>query len=47
MTTLTEFFTTNNIDKLKYELAQLVESKDYKIVNKLLSRNTNALLIPR
>ena len=37
MTTLTELFTMNDMDKLKYELARLVESKDYKTVNTLLT----------
>ena len=37
MTTLTEFFTMNDMDKLKNELARLVESKDYKTVNTLLT----------
>ena len=37
MTTLTELFTMNDMDKLKNELARLVESKDYKTVNTLLT----------
>ena len=41
MTALTELFTINDMDRLKYELARLVESKDYKTVNALLRRNPN------
>lgn len=31
----------NDMDKLKYELARLVESTDYKTVNTLFRRNPN------
>ena len=41
MTALTELFAMNDMNKLKYELARLVESKDYKTVNTLLRRNPN------
>ena len=41
MTTLTELFTMNDMDKLKYELARFVESKNYKKVNTLLRLNPN------
>ena len=41
MTALTELFTVNDMDKLKYELARLVESKECKTVNTLLRRNPN------
>ena len=44
MTALTELFTMNDMNMLKYELARLVESKDYKTVNTLLSRNPNTWL---
>ena len=44
MTALTELFTINDMDRLKYELARLVESKDYKTVNALLRRNPNTWL---
>ena len=41
MTPLTELFAMNDMDKLKHELARLIESKDYKTVNTLLRRNPN------
>ena len=41
MTELTELFAMNDMDKLKYELARLVKSKDYKTLNTLLRRNPN------
>ena len=41
MTALTELFAMNDMDKLKHELARLIESKDYKTVNTLLRRNPN------
>ena len=41
MTALTGLFAMNDIDKLKHELARLIESKDYKTVNTLLRRNPN------
>ena len=44
MTALTELFQTNDMNKLKQELAHLVEMKDYKTINVLLRRNTNTWL---
>ena len=44
MTELTELFQTTDMDKLKRELARLVESKDYKSINTLLRRNPNTWL---
>ena len=44
MTTLTELFAMNDMDKLKHELARLIISKDYKTVNTLLRRNPNTSL---
>ena len=41
MTALTELFATDDMNKLKRELARLVESKDYKTINVLLRRNQN------
>ena len=41
MTTLTELFACDDMNKLKHELARLIESKDYKTVNTLLRRNPN------
>ena len=35
MTLLTELFTMNDMNKLKYELVRLIELKDYKTVNTL------------
>ena len=43
MTALTELFQTTDMDKLKCELARLVESKDYKTINALLRHNPNIL----
>lgn len=45
MTTLTELFTTNDMDKLMYEITPLVESEDYKTVKILLRRNQNTWLV--
>lgn len=42
MTTLKELFSTNDMDMLKYELARLADSKDYKTLNTLFRRNPNA-----
>ena len=42
MTELTELFTTNDMNKLKHELARLVRTKEFKAINTLLRRNTNA-----
>ena len=36
MTALTELFACDDMNKLKHELARLIESKDYKTVNTLL-----------
>ena len=44
MTELTELFTTNDMDKLKRELARLVKAIDYKAINTLLRRNPNTRL---
>ena len=41
MTALTELFATDDMDRLKHELARLVGSKDYKAINVLLRRNSN------
>ena len=41
MTALTELFACDDMNKLKHELARLIESKDYKTVNTLLRRNPN------
>ena len=41
MTALAELFTTDDMDRLKKELARLVGSKDYKAINVLLRRNSN------
>ena len=41
MTELTEIFVTEDMNRLKKELARLVASKDYKAINVLLRRNTN------
>ena len=41
MTELTELFAMNDMDKLKYELARLINLKDYKTLNTLLRRNPN------
>ena len=44
MTALTELFQTSDMNKLKQELARLVEMKDYKTINVLLRRNKNTWL---
>ena len=41
MIELTELSATNDMNKLKQELARLVRSKDYKAVNILLRHNPN------
>ena len=41
MTELTELFTTNDMIKLKQELARLVRFKKYKTLNTLFRRNPN------
>ena len=41
MTALTEMFAMDDMNKLKCELARLVESKYYKTINVLLRRNPN------
>ena len=41
MTALTELFTMNDMNMLNYELAILVESKNYNTFNTLLRRNPN------
>ena len=41
MTALSELFAKDDMNKLKRELARLVESKDYKTINVLLRRNPN------
>ena len=44
MTELTELFTTNDMDRLKRDLARLVKALDYKAINILLRRNPNTRL---
>lgn len=44
MTKFTELFTTNDMDKLKCELALLVQTEDYKTINVLLRRNPNTCI---
>lgn len=44
MTELTELLETNDIDKLKYELVPLVQTKDYKTINALLRRHPNTCM---
>ena len=41
MTALTELFATDDMDRLKHELARLVGCKEYKAINVLLRRNSN------
>ena len=41
MTELTELFTMDDMNKLKYELARLVRYRDYQTINTLLRRNPN------
>ena len=44
MTELTELYNTNDMDRLKRELARLVKALDYKSINTLLRRNSNTWL---
>lgn len=45
MTKFTELFATNDMDKLKCELALLVQTENYKTINVLLRRNPNTMMV--
>ncbi|KAK8838231.1 hypothetical protein M9Y10_035651 [Tritrichomonas musculus] len=40
-----ELFATNDMDKLKCELALLVQTENYKTINVLLRRNPNTMMV--
>lgn len=45
MTELTELFKMDDMDKLKCELALLVQTENYKTINVLLRRNPNTMMV--